>query len=102
MTELDPVIHVQSRLRIVTMLDTLRDGDSLSFPRLQDMLGVTSGNLATHLRKLEESGYVHVEKVIEGRAPVTYIRLTDEGRFAFRIYKKNLRALLEPPGHPQG
>ena len=95
MDDLDPVIHVQARLRIVTMLDTLGPGDSLSFPRLQSLLGTTSGNLATHLRKLEDSDYVSVEKVLEGRSPVTYISLTDQGRLAFRIYKKNLRALLE-------
>ncbi|GAA3909640.1 transcriptional regulator [Microbacterium invictum] len=95
MDELDPVIHVQARLRIVTILDTLGAGDSLSFPRLQALLGATSGNLATHLRKLEDSDYIRVRKVIEGRAPVTYIALTDDGRHAFRRYKKNLRALLE-------
>lgn len=95
MDELDPVIHVQARLRIVTILDTLGEGDSLSFPRLQTLLSVTSGNLATHLRKLEDSGYIRVRKVLEGRAPVTYINLTEDGRLAFRLYKKNLRALLE-------
>ncbi|MDR2293591.1 MAG: transcriptional regulator [Microbacterium sp.] len=95
MDDLDPVIHVQARLRIVTILDTLGAGDSLSFPRLQALLSATSGNLATHLRKLEESRYVTVEKVIEGRTPVTYVSLTDEGRLAFLVYKKALRALLE-------
>ena len=95
MDELDPVIHVQARLRIVTILDTQGPGDSLSFPRLQALLDVTSGNLATHLRKLEESGYVVVRKVIEGRTPVTYIGLTDDGALAFRLYKKQLRALLD-------
>lgn len=98
--ELDPVIHVQARLRIVTVLDTLGPGHSLSFPRLQSLLDVTSGNLATHLKRLEESGYVTVEKVLEGRAPVTYISLTDDGRHAFRVYKKNLRALLEQTTAP--
>lgn len=95
MDELDPIIHVQARLRIITFLDTLGPGDSLSFPRLQSMLGVTSGNLATHLRKLEDSDYVNVQKVLEGRTPVTYIKLTEDGRLAFRIYKKKLRALLD-------
>lgn len=95
MSELDPVIHVQARLRIVTVLDALGAGDALSFPRLQALLKVTSGNLATHLRRLEEAGYVHVEKVIEGRSPVTYIRLSEDGRTAFRVYKRDLRALLE-------
>lgn len=94
MDELDPVIHVQTRLRIVTVLDTLANGDSLSFPRLQGILGTTSGNLATHLRKLEEAGYVRVDKVIEGRSPVTYVNLTERGRLAFGVYKQNLRALL--------
>ncbi|MFK4790023.1 transcriptional regulator [Microbacterium sp. ZW T5_56] len=95
MDELDPVIHVQARLRIVTILDALGSGDSLSFPRLQTLLSTTSGNLATHLRKLEDSGYAIVEKVLEGRNPVTYVSLTDEGRLAFRVYKKHLRALLD-------
>lgn len=98
MDELDPVIHVQARLRIVSILDTFGPGDSLSFPRLQKLLGVTSGNLATHLRRLEDSGYVHVRKVLEGRSPVTYIGLTENGRTAFRVYKKSLRALLDEPG----
>lgn len=95
MDELDPVIHVQARLRIVTVLDTLGTGDSLSFPRLQNLLNVTSGNLATHLKRLEESEYVTVEKVLEGRSPVTYVSLTEDGRHAFRVYKRNLRKLLE-------
>lgn len=95
MGELDPVIHVQTRLRIVTMLNAIGRGNALSFPRLQGMLETTSGNMATHLRKLEESGYVAVEKVLEGRNPVTYITLTNEGRHAFHRYKTDLRALLD-------
>lgn len=97
MDELDPVIHVQARLRIVTILNTLEGEDSLSFPRLQKLLETTSGNLATHLRKLEDSRYVKVEKVLEGRNPVTYVALTDDGRSAFRVYKRELRALLAEP-----
>jgi hypothetical protein len=48
---LDPLIHVPARLRIVATLAVLPDGDALSFTRLQDMLGLTPGNLITHLRK---------------------------------------------------
>ena len=51
--ELDPLIHVPARLRIVATLAALPEGDALSFPRLQDMIGLTPGNLITHLRKLE-------------------------------------------------
>lgn len=94
MQELDPVIHAQARLRTITVLDALRAGDSMSFPKLQGLLGMTSGNLATHLRKLEDSQYVSVEKILEGRSPVTYIALTSKGRAAFENYKQQLRALL--------
>jgi len=53
---LDPLIHAPVRLRIVVTLAALREGDSLSFPRLQRMLGLTPGNLITHLRKFEDTG----------------------------------------------
>lgn len=96
MHELDPVIHAQARLRTVTVLDTLRVGDRISFPKLQGLLAMTSGNLATHLRKLEESQYVAVEKILEGRNPVTYVCLTSTGRVAFENYKLALRELLDP------
>ncbi|PRB72587.1 transcriptional regulator [Arthrobacter sp. MYb213] len=96
MHELDPVIHAQARLRTVTVLDTLRVGDRISFPKLQGMLTMTSGNLATHLRKLEDSQYVAVEKILEGRNPVTYVCLTRTGRTAFENYKSALRELLDP------
>lgn len=98
MSELDPVIHAQARLRTMTVLNTLGMGDTIAFPRLQELLQMTSGNLATHLRKLEGSGYVSVEKVLEGRSPVTYIGLSQEGRSAFATYKRQLRKLLESTG----
>ena len=56
--ELDPVIHAPARLRIAITLATLDDGDNLSFTRLQELIGLTPGNLITHLRKLEDAGYV--------------------------------------------
>ncbi len=93
---LDPIIHVAARLRIVAALAVLPGGDEIAFPKLQKLLEVTSGNLATHLRKLEDAAYIRVTKTIQGRTPVTWIRLTDEGRTAFRGYKRALRALLEP------
>ncbi len=63
---LDPLIHVEARLRIVVTLATLPDGDALSFTRLQDMIGLTPGNLITHLRKLEDAGYLSSEKTGNG------------------------------------
>ena len=59
---LDPVIHAPARLRLMVTLATLPDGDTLSFTRLQDMIGLTPGNLITHLRKLEDARYVQTER----------------------------------------
>ena len=94
---LDPVIHSQARLRIMTTLTALRAGDRLTFPRLQQLLDTTAGNLSTHLRKLEDAGYVEVVKGHQGRVPTTQIGATAAGRHAFETYVAALRALLEPP-----
>ena len=92
--ELDPLIHVPTRLRIVATLAALPDGDALSFTRLQDMIGLTPGNLIIHLRKLEEAGYIASEKIKSGAAPKTTVALTRTGRTALRAYTQALRDLL--------
>lgn len=94
MDDLDPVIHAAARLRITSSLAALDDGDRIAFPRLQDRLGMTAGNLSTHLRRLEDAGYVQVTKTHEGRSPVTYLELSRTGRLAFENYTERLRALL--------
>ncbi len=94
MAELDPVIHAQARLRITATLATLAPGESITFPRLQDLLEMTAGNLSTHLRKLEEAEYVEVAKTFTGRTPVTYLALTRAGRRAFEDYTETLRSFL--------
>nr|WP_179429841.1 transcriptional regulator [Spelaeicoccus albus] len=68
----------------------LADGDTIKFPRLQKVLGMTGGNLITHIRKLEGAGYVRSEKA--GRT--TTLSLTDSGRAAFHAYRQSLRDLL--------
>jgi DNA-binding MarR family transcriptional regulator len=93
--ELDPLIHVPARLRIVTTLAVLPDGDTLSFTRLQDLIGLTSGNLITHLRKLEDAGYIDTQKSGQGAASRTAIELTPRGRSALDAYTAALRELLE-------
>jgi DNA-binding transcriptional ArsR family regulator len=92
--ELDPLIHVPTRLKIVATLAALPDGDALSFTRLQDMLGLTPGNLIIHLRKLEEAGYVASEKTKDGTTPKTTVALTSTGRAALGAYTQALRGLL--------
>ena len=94
MTDLDPVIHAAARLRITAALATLDAGESISFPRLQELLDMTAGNLSTHVRKLEEAAYVEVEKAHRGRTPVTYLSLTRAGRRAFEDYTDALRSIL--------
>jgi DNA-binding MarR family transcriptional regulator len=88
MTEepLDPVIHAQARLRVVAALSTLPEGDRIAFPRLQEILGMTAGNMSVHLRKLEDAGYVAIEKSFRNRKPLTDARLTPLGEKAFRAY----------------
>ena len=97
MSELDPVIHAQARLRVTATLATLADGDRMTFPRLQELLEMTAGNLSTHLRKLEDAGYVAITKTHQRRTPVTYVELTRTGRRAFEDYTATLRTLLSPP-----
>ena len=91
---LDSVIHAPARLRIVATLAALPDGDSLSFTRLQDMLDLTPGNLITHLRKLEDAGYLTSETTGNGRASRTSITFTRQGRAALDTYAAALRDLL--------
>ena len=91
---LDPLIHVPARLRIVATLAALPDGDTLSFARLQDMIGLTPGNLITHLRKLEDAGYISSEKTGNGAASRTSVELTRQGRAALDAYTTALRDLL--------
>ena len=92
---LDPVIHAPARLRIVATLATLPDGDELSFTRLQDILELTPGNLITHLRKLEDAGYVSSEKTGNGTTGKTTVALTGQGRKALDDYTQALRGLLD-------
>ena len=91
---LDPLIHVPTRLRIVATLAALPDGDALSFTRLQDLIGLTPGNLIVHLRKLEDAEYISSEKTRNGTVSVTTVALTGHGRTAFGAYTRTLRDLL--------
>src|ERR1022692_1789879 len=93
---LDPLIHVPARLRLMVTLAALPDGDTLSFTRLQDMLGLTPGNLITHLRKLEDTGYTQTEKTGSGINALTTVALTHDGRVALDRYPAVLRQLLDP------
>ncbi len=92
---LDPVIHAPARLRVLVTLASLRDGDDLSFTRLQELLGLTPGNLITHLRKLEDAGYVTTVKSGSGVTARTSVSLSQQGRQALETYTTVLRQLLD-------
>ena len=91
---LDPLIHVPTRLKIVATLAVLSAGETLSFTRLQTMIGLTPGNLTIHLQKLEQARYINSEKIKSGTTPTTVIALTEQGRAALDTYRRALRDLL--------
>jgi DNA-binding MarR family transcriptional regulator len=95
--ELDAVIHAQARLRVTVALAALGARDRITFPRLQQLLDITAGNLSTHLRKLEDAGYVEITKTHQRRMPVTHVALTPQGRRAFEDYTTALHELLASP-----
>ncbi len=94
MAELDPIIHQPVRLRIMAALTALSDGTQMDFVALRDLLKVTDGNLGAHLRKLEDAGYVSIEKRFVARKPRTYVSVTPEGRRAFEEHVKALKEIL--------
>lgn len=93
MTELDPVIHPQGRLRVMAVLDALGTQTSITFTRLQELVEMTPGNLITHLRRLEEAGYVATSKA--GRKRGTDVTMTARGARAFADYRQALRDMLD-------
>ncbi|RME87907.1 MAG: transcriptional regulator [Anaerolineae bacterium] len=90
----DEIIHQSARLQIMAALNALDDDSQMEFSALRELLGLTDGNLATHLRKLEEAGYVAVEKTFVGRRPRTYLSLTPQGRQAFANHVRALREII--------
>ena len=91
MTDVDRVIHEPARLLIVALLSGVKEAD---FLWVQRESGLTKGNLSSHLAKLEETGYVEIEKTYKGKVPLTVLRLTVEGRAAFDTYRKSMTGLL--------
>jgi DNA-binding MarR family transcriptional regulator len=89
---LDDVIHGRLRLGVMAYLSTAERAD---FNTLKARLGATDGNLSVHLKKLEEAGYVEIEKRFVGKKPLTEAVLTDQGRAAFIRYLDAMRALVD-------
>lgn len=90
-TELDRLIHEPARLLIVTILSSVASADFLF---LQRETGLTKGNLSAHLSKLEEAGYVRIEKTFRGKLPLTVCKLTVTGRKALSQYRQQLQDFM--------
>jgi DNA-binding MarR family transcriptional regulator len=88
---IDDVIHGRLRLGVMAYLTNAQVAD---FNELKSVLEVTQGNLSVQLRKLEEAGYVDIEKGFLGRKPRTQIRITAAGRVAFAAYLEALGKLI--------
>jgi DNA-binding transcriptional ArsR family regulator len=89
--EIDRVIHEPARLMIVALLAAVAEAD---FQYLRQATGLTQGNLSAHLSKLEEAGYVAIEKTFRGKYPLTICRLTERGTEVLNNYRKVIKAAL--------
>ena len=95
MAELNETIHQPVRLRIMASLVTLESGNEVDFTYLRELLDVTDGNLGAHLRKLEEAGYIAVNKTFVERKPRTFVSATAEGRRVFQEHVAALESILK-------
>lgn len=95
MPDLDRVIHQPVRLRIMAALMALGPKEQVDFTHLRDLLAATDGNLGAHLQRLDEAGYIAVEKTFVARKPRTWVKATGLGRDAFAGYLATLKRIVE-------
>ncbi len=91
LTDIDRLIHEPARFLVMAHLYVVEAADFLF---LQRQTNLTWGNLSSHISKLEDAGYVHVKKSFKGKKPHTMLRLTEEGRAAFREYRDRMQETL--------
>jgi DNA-binding MarR family transcriptional regulator len=92
LSEIDRLVHEPARLAVMALLYVVASAD---FIFLLNQTGLTWGNLSAHMSKLEEAGYLEVEKTFKGKRPNTMLRLTPKGRAAFRDYAGKMRQLFK-------
>jgi DNA-binding MarR family transcriptional regulator len=93
MAEIDQIIHVPARLRIMSALIALPSRTQLDFRTLGNTLNLTDGNLGAHLQTLEEACYIKVEKSFVDRKPRTHVSITTKGRARFEEHVAALREI---------
>ena len=89
--ELDPLLHSQLRLAVMSILLSVDEAD---FVYLKDQAGATSGNLSVQIDKLKEAGYIEVKKMFRGKIPCTVCSITKKGVSAFDTYTKSLQSYI--------
>jgi DNA-binding MarR family transcriptional regulator len=92
LAELDRLVHEPARLAVMALLYVVESAD---FTFVMNQTGLTWGNLSAHLSKLEEAGYLEVAKTFKDKRPNTNMRLTEQGREAFREYGRKMRQLFK-------
>ena len=92
MKELDPLLHSQIRLAIISILISVAEAQ---FNYLKDKTGTTAGNLSFQLTKLKNSNYIKIQKSFENNYPLTTVRITAAGRKAFEDYVKTMKQYLQ-------
>jgi DNA-binding MarR family transcriptional regulator len=97
LAELDTIIHQPVRLQIMSSLTALGLDEQVDFTYLRNLLKVTDGNLGAHLAKLEEAGYIRIDKTFVDRKPKTFVSVTGKGRDAFASHVAALEAILHRP-----
>jgi len=90
--QLDPIIHAPTRLAILSILIT---AETANFTYLKESIGVTDGNLSSHLTKLETAGLISIEKTFVGKKPQTICAITKAGRTAFLKYLDQLEQIVQ-------
>jgi DNA-binding MarR family transcriptional regulator len=90
--DIDRTVHSPARLMILALLSVV---ESVDFTFLSKQTGLTRGNLSSHLSRLEEAGYIRIDKEFVERVPRTLIRLTSEGREAIQTYRDNMHQVLD-------
>ena len=94
MAQLDNIIHQPARLQIMASLVVLGPDEQVDFVYLRKILNLTDGNLGAHLSKLENAGYIKIEKTFISRKPRTFVRATGKGRDAFEEHAEALKQII--------
>lgn len=92
-SELDPLLHQQLRLSVISLLMTVKEAE---FTYIREKSGATAGNLSVQINKLMDAGYIDIKKTFRDNYPLTTCRITEKGRKAFEDYVKALQGYLKP------